>query len=222
MVTLMATALTAKAAEVNVTGTILPGSCNATISNGGSMHYGPINAKQLSPTHYTVLQELTTGFSISCDAPTKVAVRAINGRPDTAPGTIGNGDGQGDGGAPVDLFGLSGVGVAGLGLDNQNKAGGYGIQITPGKTKADGNDVDSLSAKNTNEAWTKDNHAGNLYDPLYTRVNSWGATGTLIPIPFTTLTGTLSVQAYLNKSSELNLTKPIAMDGLTTIEMVYL
>jgi hypothetical protein len=30
------------------------------------------------------------------------------------------------------------------------------------------------------------------------------------------------VQAYINKASELDLTKPIALDGLTTLELVYL
>lgn len=221
MFTLLATALTAKAAEVTVKGSVLPGSCTATVSGGG-IDYGPINSKELSPTDYTLLKELTTGFSISCDSPTKVALRAVNGRPGTAPISGGNGGGQGDGLAPMYIFGRNAVGVAGLGLDNQRKIGGYGIRITAGKTKADAKDVDSLRAHDTNLSWTKDAHSGDLYDPFFTRVNSWAATGSLIPIPFTTLAGELSVQAYLNKRSELDLSKPITLNGLTTIEMVYL
>jgi len=30
------------------------------------------------------------------------------------------------------------------------------------------------------------------------------------------------VQAYINKASELDLTKPVILDGLSTIELVYL
>ena len=222
MVTLLATALTAKAADVRVTGTILPVACTPTISGGGVMNYGNINANALSPTDYTVLDEMTAGFSIICDAPTKVALRAVNGRPGSAAGSTGDGGGQGDGRAPVDIFGMAHVGVVGLGLDNQTKVGGYGIRITPGKTQADARAVDSLHTQRITNVWLKNDYSGDLYDPYATRINSWGATGSTLPIPFTTLTGELSVQAYLNKRSELDLSKPIALNGLTTIDMVYL
>ena len=42
------------------------------------------------------------------------------------------------------------------------------------------------------------------------------------PAAFKNLTINLTVQAYINKASELDLTKPVILDGLSTIELVYL
>ncbi|KFD14546.1 hypothetical protein GSMA_02017 [Serratia marcescens subsp. marcescens ATCC 13880] len=39
---------------------------------------------------------------------------------------------------------------------------------------------------------------------------------------FTTVAGKLGVQAYITKTSELDLSKPINLDGLTSLELVYL
>ncbi|MNW06548.1 hypothetical protein D3C71_2029760 [compost metagenome] len=51
---------------------------------------------------------------------------------------------------------------------------------------------------------------------------SWAATGTLTPVAFKTLATTLEVQAFINKASELDITKPIQLDGLATLELIYL
>lgn len=222
LVALATTSLTATATDVRVIGAITPPACTATIAGGGTLDYGNINPLNLSPTDYTVLSERVAGFSIACDAPAKVALRAVNRRPGTAAGTTDTGGGQGDGRAPVRIFGLDWVGVAGLGLADGARIGGYGIRITPGRTQADGQPVDSLRASNISSNWLRDEYSGNLYDPRFTRVNSWGATGTLLPVAFTALSGELSVQAYINRTSELDLRQPVVLDGLTTIELVYL
>lgn len=42
------------------------------------------------------------------------------------------------------------------------------------------------------------------------------------PRTFTNMSGTINVQAYINKTSELDISQPIELDGQTTIELVYL
>jgi hypothetical protein len=51
-------------------------------------------------------------------------------------------------------------------------------------------------------------------------MKAWGS----IPEPdaIKNVTIDLKVQAYINKASELDLTKPVILDGLTTLELIYL
>ncbi|MGK8936242.1 hypothetical protein ACRS85_26935 [Pluralibacter gergoviae] len=43
-----------------------------------------------------------------------------------------------------------------------------------------------------------------------------------MPVAFKTLTGTLNVQAVINKGAELDLSKAVNLDGLSTIQLYYL
>ncbi|WP_213878247.1 DUF1120 domain-containing protein [Pseudomonas sp. dw_358] len=223
LLALASTSLTVMAAEVSVIGSIAPGACSATLAGGGAIDYGTIRAQDLKVGDYTVLDEKTMGFSIVCDAPTRVAFNAVNGRLGTAVTLAGGGSGQSDGEAPVRLFGKARTGVAGLGLDGTEKIGGYAIRIKPGTPQADSENVDNLIAHPADTSrWVKDASAdGDLYGISQKRIVSWGTTGTLIPVAFDTLAGEISVQAYLNKASELDLTKPVVLDGKTTLELVY-
>ncbi|AZD55534.1 Beta-fimbriae probable major subunit [Pseudomonas chlororaphis subsp. aurantiaca] len=217
----LSTSAFAESVDVRVIGTITPTACTPTLSGGGTIDYGAINPNTLSATAYTVLPERQLDFSITCDAPAKVALRAINGRPASLAGATEGA--QSAGRAPVNLFNLTAVGSVGLGLDGTSMIGGYGIRIAPDTVTADGIAVTSLRSLLTGTTWTADAYAGILYDPANAiRITSWGATGTTTPIAFTTLAGKLGVQAYINHSSNLDLTKPVALNGLTTIELVYL
>jgi hypothetical protein len=87
---------------------------------------------------------------------------------------------------------------------------------------ADGVAVDSISSLGNTTSWTTIS-TGSLFNTVANvRYSSWATKGTTTPIAFTTLAGKLGVQAYINKASELDLTKPVVLDGLTTLELVYL
>jgi hypothetical protein len=47
-------------------------------------------------------------------------------------------------------------------------------------------------------------------------------TGTNTPIQLNTLAGNLEIQAVINKTSELDMTSQIALDGQATLELRYL
>ncbi|MFP0195008.1 DUF1120 domain-containing protein [Pseudomonas sp. PHC1] len=210
----------ANSIDVRVIGNITPSSCTPTLSGGGTIDYGNIAPSSLSATDFTVLPERQIDFTITCDAPAKVKIRAINGRPSTLAGATEQATTAGP--SPVPIFGVANMPVVGLGLDGAAKIGGYGIRIASGTVTADGIAVDSIQQNND---WGVDtwmaNTTGNIYGTNISKNASWASTGTLTPVEFTTLTGKLGVQAYINKTTELDISKPIALNGLTTIELVY-
>lgn len=215
----------AESVDVRVIGTINPTACTPTLSGLGTIDYGTIKPNELNNDTYTVLDEKQIDFTITCDAPAKMAITAVNGRPDTVAGAT-----EGAGGAAiapegVTLFGTGGdTAVVGLGVDGTTKIGGYGVRIDNSTVTADGESVTTLNSSlgtSGDELWGT-SAAGGLYHPTVHRAVSWGAAGTRFPTAFTTLNGKLGVQAYINHASELDLTKPVRLDGLTTIELVYL
>lgn len=213
----------AASVDINVTGTVLPSACTPALSGGGVVDYKQIAANSLSETDYTLLPTAQLDFSISCGAPAKVAVRAIDGRPNTAAGASPYRN-NGTVTAPVALFRLfSSMNVAGLGLDGNNRIGGYGLRIAGGSVIADGKSVNSLHG-DAKDIWIELGAgpvSGAFYNEFFPWL-SWAEAGTSAPLSFTQLSGKLEVQAYLNKASELNLSKPVVLDGLTTLELIYL
>lgn len=206
-------AMAADSVDVKVIGTITPAACTPTLSGGGTVDYGNIKALSLDAANYTKLDVKTIDLAINCDAPTKVALTAINGRPNTMAGAV-----ETDAGAtpPVSLIANNGVG---LGMADSAKIGGYVIAY--GAPVADGVAVSTLYAAVNSSTW---NYASvtSAYGHGTPLNMSWGDSKTKTPVAFTTLSVPLNIQAYINKASELDLTKPIQLNGLTTLEMVYL
>jgi len=221
---LSATALPvmAESIDVRVIGTISPTACTPTLSGGGTADYGNINPNTLSLDAFTVLAEKQLDFSITCDAPAKLAIKATNARLGTVAGTTELAA-TGVATAPVNLFGKNGVGVVGLGLDGDKKIGGYAIRIAGSTVSIDGAKAAPLQSDNNGVSWTvTTDDLGSIYGRNSVRWNSWAVDGSKEPTAFTTLSGKLGVQAYINKASELDLSKPVVLDGLSTIELVYL
>jgi hypothetical protein len=212
----------AESIDVRVIGTIDPAACTPTLSGGGTVDYGTIKPTALAQDAFTLLAEKQLDFAINCDAPAKVAITAHSQRGASAV--------KADGSLAVlatttaGLYGVSGgnVAVAGLGLDGAKGIGGYGLRLTSGTMTADGVAVDSIQSNGNTTSWATTGTGSLFNNEANVRYSSWAATGTTTPIAFTTLAGKLGVQAYINKASELDLTKPVALDGLTTLELVYL
>ncbi|AHG19502.1 hypothetical protein Z042_07655 [Chania multitudinisentens RB-25] len=211
----------AESIDVRVIGTISPTACTPTLAGGGTIDYGTIKPTSLSADAYTLLDEKQVEFTITCDAPAKIAVQVVNQRVGSLAGSTNETSSGGTAPAGPNVFGSANMGAAGLGLDGTVKIGGYGIRLATGTMLADGVAVDSIQSNGNTTSWAKTEY-GSLLNSTSTRYSSWATTGTATPVAFTTLSGQLGVQAYINKASELDLTKPIALDGLTTLELVYL
>ncbi|MFC0227268.1 DUF1120 domain-containing protein [Serratia aquatilis] len=212
----------AESIDVRVIGTIDPAACTPTLSGGGTVDYGTIKPTALAKDAFTTLAEKQLDLAINCDAPAKVAIAAYSQRGASAVNTNGTMETLATAPTGVMMFGSASAGVFGLGLDGTKGIGGYAIRLAPGTMSADGIAVDSIVANGNTTSWSKAVTGSLLNSVTSVRHASWAKTGTTTPIAFTTLAGKLGVQAYINKTSELDLTKPVVLDGLTTLELVYL
>ena len=211
----------ADSVDLKVIGTITPVACTPTLSGGGTVDYGTIKADTLKADDYTVLPVKSLDFAITCDGNAKVAVNAFSGRMGTTVGDAEATNGASTIPAGISLLGSDTIVQAfGLGLDGTKKIGGYRMRFNITSAKADGVVVDAIYRSGPTGTWVKAIN-GSLVSKSFTQP-SWAATGTLTPVAFKTLSTTLDVQAFINKASELDITKPIQLDGLATLELIYL
>lgn len=219
---LASTSFPALADSINlrVVGSITPVACTPTISGGGVVDYGVIYPKNLSPTEFTALPVKDVDISILCEAPASVALKTRSYRGGSVAGATENGNNVAA--APIKLFDSDGLGVVGLGMAGTSKIGGVAFSIDPASVTLDGASAESLSKTWGQVEWSKSADSKFLFDPKWTRMFTWAKQGQATPAKFTTMNGRVSAQAYINKTSELDLTKPIALDGLINLELVYL
>lgn len=218
---LSATSMSAMAVEVKVSGTITPAACTPSIPGSAEVNYGTISPTLLSATAYTLLDEQELEISLLCDAPAKMGFSVQNGRLGSMAGVTAEGVG-GAGRVPVSMFGSTSTDGAGLGTGGTGgtqKIGGYGIRLMGVTT--DTNPADVISKGSAETTWVK-NASGSLYEAAKIRQTSWAKPGEVLPVAFTEMKGTLKVQAYINKKSELDTATEVKLDGSTTISLVYL
>lgn len=212
-----APALAANSVDISVIGTIAPGSCDVTLGGGGRIDHGTILHSSLDATDYTVLPVKSLPISIACTSPTSVAVSTFTQRPNT---TAADGADHSDGSAqaPVPLFGAP-RSAWGLGLSGTSRIGGFAMRVNPATVTLDGAAVASIDSNDKGVSWGA---TGSGWFSTYWML-TWAATATpTVPLAFTNMAGTLDVATYINKKSELDLTAPIRLDGLNTIELYYL
>jgi len=228
MLMLVGMPVLAETVSVSIISALAPTACIPTLTGGGVVSYGTILSSQLSATAFTVLPIKEIGLTIICDAPAQVAVRALTGRKLSLAGASESPLGVGLNPVPIFDF-SSGFPVVGLGLDGTTKIGGYGVTTLGGSFTTNNGSVEIIGQRSATfppATWV--NQDSGTAGILYTSFNdqykyiSWASAGTLTPVAFQTLSGTLQVQAYLNKSTAFDFSHAINLDGLTTLEILYL
>lgn len=212
------TVMASDTVEVKVIGTIAPHACIPSLSAGGAVDYGNISVTELEAATYHDLGVKKLNFSITCNAPAKIAIKAVSGRL----GTVVSDEVEGSDGfakAPITLFGADDTFAAGLGMANGAKVGGYAARIVPTSSQADAVTVDTIVSEDDGSTWVT-TATSNITSNQ--QIFSWSEAGTTAPLALSALAAELEVSAYLNKPEELDLSQPVALDGLTTIEVVYL
>ncbi|MDR7341625.1 hypothetical protein J2X14_000013 [Pantoea alhagi] len=209
----------APTAEIKIIGTIVPSACQLALTNNGLLDYGKIAASSLKKDAFTPLGALDMNINITCDAPMRVAIIAKSGRGASAVNKEGGLGEMVDPG--ITLGGISpGKAIAaGLGVHNGVGIGGYAMAILPASHEAD-NKPARLLASSDASGWA----VANIRQPLLyekTSYFSWTNDGKQ-PTSHTVFTGGISVQAYINKTSELDVSKEVKLDGLATLELIYL
>nr|WP_237391286.1 DUF1120 domain-containing protein [Cedecea sulfonylureivorans] len=212
--------MAAESVDVKVIGTITPAACTPTLSGGGTIDYGAIKANTVQTDDYTVLEDKSVSMSIACEAPTKVSISAVNGRPGTAAGASTPDTSDMGAPPPVRIYGSNWV--VGLGTDSDKNIGGYALYLTSLTT-----DGAAAHCVYRNTDWAAGTWGDSSSCSIYANANigrslSWGNAESNAPVSFTNATAEVHAKAYLNKGSELDLSHDIQLDGLSTIELTYL
>ncbi|MGX5867586.1 DUF1120 domain-containing protein [Enterobacter cloacae] len=204
-------AFAADTAIIKVTGTLTNAACTAELGNGGVIDYGYIRLGELSNTTNNKIGEKQIPVTINCTAPTKVGFTMTDNR--------GDSNAQ----LPVDIaknkdvtakYYTFGVGFTTEGI----KIGNYGMEIAD--CTVDGKAADNIGQ---NQGWvsTKWEKAGiSRSDGIQTL--TFGETGTTVPLAFTTANFNVVTSLTIRDTATLAITDDTAMDGQTTMTLVYL
>lgn len=245
IVSMMSYGASATSLDINVIGTISSASCVPTATGGGVVDYGFIKPDALAESGPTVLDVKTVAFTINCDAPTNVALRASSNRMATTTDAKEPESAVGSASASTELV-TAGFGqkmpyaqpkvqqptIAGLGTSNGKNIGGYMLNLPPSLVSLDGIDATNKyytvgNRPTSSTSWKKEAASlvtGNGHT-LFTTNGAYFAYGTnnesTVPTPFTQFAGTLLVQAFVTDKTNLDLSSPINLDGSSTIELYY-
>jgi type 1 fimbria pilin len=203
-------AFAAPTAELKVTGVIKPPACTPNFASGGVVDYGVIPTNSLKATEPTALAEKSVSFTVSCDSAVKVAYRAIDNRQASAvKGLV----------AAAALYkGIGDTGAFGLGTAAGKNIGAYTLRIDPASVVADSSTPDSIYDQYG--TWAKSTNGMFGTNGLFTK--AFAAPGTTTPAAYKTVSATLTIQAIIDKTSNLPLSQDIQLDGSATLEVQYL
>lgn len=197
-----------QAADLQVTGSIVPGSCSLNIPTL-AVDYGRVTIGDLSPVDYTALQKLNTAFNITCDGPTLVGLTASDNRAGSKkheamevidPSLA----------APVNSFGL------GANADG-GKIGAYSVHVR--NYSVDGGTDFRTILTGGGSHWFG---AGDFLRSQPQYILSWSPSGQNSPHLLTTVSGELEIQAAINNTTELVVRDDLQIDGSATLELSYI
>ncbi|VBB10342.1 hypothetical protein,Protein of unknown function (DUF1120) [Burkholderia stabilis] len=195
--------------NVKVIGKIKPAACTPALAGSGTFDYGLIGTAELSPTEHTLLAVRSDSLTITCDATARVALTTADNRA-----------GTGAFSSNINFFGTSSpVGWQfGLGTASGKNIGAFAIRFRNNSFQADGVAVESIFSNTGGATWAVSNGITNNTGGY----ESWAKKGQLVPVAAKVFTGTLDVQAAIDKTSNLDLSQEINLDGLATVSLVYL
>ncbi len=180
--------------DLSVSGRIQPGACSLALGNGGTIDLGTISPKDLKEDDETGFKHQIS-MDIRCQAPTKVAFRALDNRAGTS--TSDN--------------------KFGLGASGGKNVGAFAVLLE--EIIGDGTKLVHLvdwSAKGSN--WGLGWGAIKVDTPL----SSWAEPGQSLPQAFRNISSRLQFYIDIAPAKDLDLSQEIAVDGSTTVELVYL
>jgi len=190
--------------DLAVTGLITPTACTPQLSDGAVIDYGKISQQDLKVDRSTRLPVKPLHVNIACNAPNRFALRMHDNR-------------EGSAMVNSEIY-------YGLGLDHSgNRIGLYSMTFDPLQTVVD----------STAQAYGTESTTGGLawrtanLNPISIGANSYlgftdTAGSTAGPSAIQTLSSTVKVETLINATQNLDLSRETALDGLATLEVVYL
>ncbi|AFQ50026.1 DUF1120 domain-containing protein [Burkholderia cepacia] len=186
-------------ADLSVSGRIQPGACSLALGNGGTIDLGTISPKDLKEDEATVFDQHEISLGIHCQAPTKVAFRALDNRAGTA---------------------LDGYWF-GLGASGGKSVGRY--SLVPRSRVGDGAELVHLM-KSDGGAWKVPPGGSTAttwgIDPSV--LSSWAEPGQTLPQAFRNISSRLGFYIQIAPTKDLDLSQQVPIDGSATMELIYL
>ncbi|MDI9803156.1 DUF1120 domain-containing protein [Citrobacter koseri] len=214
--------MAAQSVDITVTGKIVPSSCTPSFPSGGGIaDFGTIKVASLNSTSATALPDIkTVPVTITCEEDTRVGISFTDVHSASAPTTD-----YAINFASTD-FASSVNYLFGLGMYGSQKIGAYalGIQIDAG-TLTNGNGDNLIAYASADEGTTWGTKSGNSYMQIInnkSEIYSFGKSATNAPEPQTKVNFNVGVSAIINPTNDLHITDEATLDGLTTVELVYL
>ncbi|MNK89972.1 hypothetical protein D3C87_1100020 [compost metagenome] len=194
---------TGRSREITLRASFAPIACKVELSNGGLVDFGRLSINDLNPDKGTRLSPKDLTLRVDCDAPTQFALVMHDNRSGSA--TVNS-----------EIY-------YGLGLDNRsNKIGLYSLNVDPANASADSfarlyrTDSTTLGV-----AWSTSSS-----NPIPIAQKSYlgftdSAASTAGPASIQNLTTTVTVDAVIAPTANLDLSSAVHLDGSATIEMLY-
>jgi hypothetical protein len=193
----------ASTTQLAVNGKIIPAACTPLLSSNGLIDYGKLSQQDLNPDKNTPLAPQTMQVSVSCDAPTRFALRMADNRDGTA-------------NVNSEIY-------YGLGLDHSgNRIGLYYMSFDPRQSLANEQPVYGTESTTGGLAWRTANS-----NPIDIGANSYlGFTdiqgSTAGPMAIERLISQVTIRTVIAAKMNLDLSRDVLLDGSATLEVVYL
>lgn len=191
--------MAASSQDLTVTGSITPSACTALLDSGGTVDYGKISAQDLHPTAVTVLPEGSVQLSVTCLAPTLMAFKSADNRPNTSAEQYDS----------VSVFGL---GLASGG----EKIGWYTLKMTD----VTANEIPAAAIETVNGSVWFD--AVGVWQPNWMRTAKDPSVPTPTPLALTSFQADVVVVGNITNKKNLPITEEIKIDGSATLDLIYL
>jgi hypothetical protein len=189
------TAFAASSIDMSVRGLITPSACTPGLGNGGQFEVGKIAAKDLKASDYTVLADHITQVSVTCEAPTLMAIEPKDNRA----GSEAMGE--------PSYFGL------GL-INGSEKLGSLSVLLE--NVFADGAASRATDSLDGGATWVR--HGGIGPDRITSVANSTA----YAPIPAQVFEAQMTLTPMIAPTSGLTLTEEVPIDGSVTLTVRYL
>ena len=201
---------TGNSIQIKVVGSLVPPACSLALPAGSTVDYGRMLHSQLATESHTLLPEQSLNFSITCDAPAKVALMLLDEHPATVVHDLIK-TVRDEPDANFMANGLGSVGGVNIGIFYVRVFTGAGSNV-PGKLR-------TLRSDGA-QGWSETPVDAPLYAHGIKAVGFAEGQASL-PTAFNTVSGKLKIQTIIRPRRDLPSVDEIVLAGSSTLTLYY-
>ncbi|WP_177434307.1 MULTISPECIES: DUF1120 domain-containing protein [unclassified Pseudomonas] len=209
----------AQIVDLTLIGQLVPVACDINLVGGAEVNYNVIPMSSLSSTKATPITPNMGGsdpiktMTVICDAPAQFAVKLLDNRASSVNPLVLTG------GLPA---GTSADQLFGLGQDSTStNIGAYIVTARSADLSVDGAAGKMIVSSDAGTSWV-DSTAGQLLNTSAWRMSWTPAGAPSAPAPVATVSQGLGISAGIIPTATLNTGNAIPLNGLLTLEVIYL